>query len=277
MSSRLRTPRRAALLAGVAGAAAVVLFGAGAGTYAAFSDTATVPGNSARAAIWQANPPAGKDGCGDLADYRGGVVYVDRPGGYVSWPKPIEVLKGKLPRIIMVSGGNAVIHAGLGDCIVAGPGDNKIIDPGLARTILPGSGTTECVGFLSVLPPYWWGTYRPCPSWLLGAGGVRTSTGAAGLASGRDSGEAVPTLPRTLQVVPGGVAEVQAPPAESRTTSQPAPSPATPPAGPATAPTPPPVPTTGPAEPTASTTAPGPTADPTPAPSPTGTEGSESP
>jgi len=148
MPSRRRRRRTIAAL-GAVGAAASLALGGAPGTYAAFSDFGVVKGNTATASIWETNPPAA---CGDVTKY-GEVKYVDAPGGYVHYHLAIpEILGWTKPRIIIVTGGDAVIHASLGDCIVTGPGTTKVIGPALASHVFLGSGTSLCSG---VLTPWW--------------------------------------------------------------------------------------------------------------------------
>ena len=143
MSNRRRLLTAIAAL----GVAVTVVLGNGAGTYATFSDFGNVDGNTASAAIWETNPPTA---CGNLSNYDK-VIYVDAPGGYVHYQPAITTILGWThPRVIIVTGGNAIINASLGDCIVTGPDLTKVIDPGLASHVFLGSGDSECSGLITL-------------------------------------------------------------------------------------------------------------------------------
>jgi len=88
---------------------AVFAIAPGGDTYAAFSDFGNVNGNSASADVWQANPPAGSSGCGDLSQYTG-VIYASSLAG--------AALEAKAGTILVVDREGVTVTADAKACIV---------------------------------------------------------------------------------------------------------------------------------------------------------------
>jgi len=131
MSLRDRRQRRLLALgltaSGLLGAAAAA--GPAQGTYAAWSDSAVVAGNTVSAGVWAPDPPAA---CGAISNYKGGVIYGTQGNDTLN-------LAGSNQRqIVMGYGGNDVIYGGnSGDCLVGGPGNDRITG-GNAKDVLLG-------------------------------------------------------------------------------------------------------------------------------------------
>lgn len=120
---------------------AVFAIAPGGDTYAAYSDFGNVNGNSANADVWQANPPAGSSGCGDLSQYTG-VVYSSLVGAAV---------EAKAHTILIVSGEDTVVTADAGACVIVGVLGVQILKLDLTVHLVLSVGDTVCSVLSSVI------------------------------------------------------------------------------------------------------------------------------
>lgn len=131
-------------LCGLAFFAAGALAEASTGTtYALYSDSQDIPGNTASAGVWATATPTPSDPpipaeCGDPSNYDG-VIY-GTPGN--------DVLNGgNQNQIIMGLGGDDIIHGDNGDdCIVGGDGNDQLYGDNGQDILIGGDGNDVLVG-----------------------------------------------------------------------------------------------------------------------------------
>lgn len=153
----MRMSRRNGLRCGAAAAgltmlAVVPFIGPSGSTYAAYSDSADVPGNSAAAAVWTPNPPAA---CGPLSQYS--TIIYGGPGDDTIYGANLAASEGiqsvvplhgnNRSQIIMGLGGDDKLRGGNGnDCLVGGGGNDVLIAGDSPDTLSGGPGDDTLIG-----------------------------------------------------------------------------------------------------------------------------------
>jgi len=125
--------RRPVMAVGFLVVTAAFITAAGTGdTFASFTDSRTVTGNTVTAGVWRPDPPAA---CGPLSNYKGGVIY----GTFGD--DVIDLRNANQAQIIMGLAGNDTIYAGnSGDCLVGGDGNDKLYGGNAKDILLGGAG-----------------------------------------------------------------------------------------------------------------------------------------